>query len=96
MFVQDPKGFFVINVARGQHGLKIVAEHFNEKYVEGKFATGSADVIIEGRDAEGILDTIVREGLVSRLEHAAYLGKELRKAQECLDSGRKYVQDKEE
>jgi tetrahydromethanopterin S-methyltransferase subunit A len=36
---------------------------------------------------------ILHEGLVSRAEHAAYLGKELARAEEALKSGREYIQE---
>ena len=35
----------------------------------------------------------IEKGLVSRLDHAAYLGKELARADESLRSGDPYVQD---
>jgi dihydropteroate synthase len=35
----------------------------------------------------------VSSGLCSRLEHAAYIGRELQKAEHALASGGEYVQD---
>ena len=40
--------------------------------------------------------TIVRRGLVSSLEHAAYLGYELRKAEWAMLAGGRYVQDRKD
>ncbi|MEM3426463.1 MAG: DUF4346 domain-containing protein, partial [Thermoproteota archaeon] len=37
---------------------------------------------------------ILNENLVSRLDHAAYLGKELTRAEIALREGKPYVQDK--
>ncbi len=50
---------------------------------------------IVGKDAKSIIDTIIAHGLVSRLEHAGYLGRELMKAEIALKLGRSYLQDDE-
>ncbi|MDL5502347.1 MAG: DUF4346 domain-containing protein, partial [Candidatus Methanoperedens sp.] len=51
------------------------------------------DNSIAGSTAKDILDTIVRRGLISRLDHAAYLGRELMKAEIALKFKRSYSQD---
>ncbi len=84
----DPHGFFIIHVNE-----KIVVEHYKGKYVEGKFASGTADYIIEGKSAENLCHTIIEEGLISDLKHAAYLGRELQKAERALKEKTKYTQD---
>ncbi|MCX9025622.1 MAG: DUF4346 domain-containing protein, partial [Candidatus Methanoperedens sp.] len=43
--------------------------------------------------AKDVLETIVRLGLVSRLDHAGYLGRELMKAELALKFKRSYSQD---
>jgi dihydropteroate synthase len=50
-------------------------------------------VAVRGVDSEEIMAEVLRLGLVSRLDHAAYLGGELAKAEEALRIGRDYVQD---
>ena len=50
---------------------------------------------VVGKDAKSIIDTILAHGLVSRLDHAGYLGRELMKAQIALKLGRSYLQDDE-
>ncbi len=60
---------------------RIVCEHEN--------------VTIVGRTAKEILDTIIELDLVSRLDHAGYLGRELMKAEIALKLGKNYVQDEE-
>ncbi len=52
-------------------------------------------VTIVGKNAKGILDTIIRLDLVSRLDHAGYLGRELMKAEIALRLGKNYVQDED-
>jgi len=49
--------------------------------------------MIEGKDARSIYWTIIENGWVTQLSHAAYLGKELAKAELSLKLGFKYVQD---
>ena len=49
--------------------------------------------VIEGTEARSIYLTLVRNGWVTRLDHAAYLGKELTKAELSLEHGFEYLQD---
>jgi len=49
--------------------------------------------VIEGKDARSIYWTIIENKWVTFLSHAAYLGKELTKAELSLKYGFKYVQD---
>jgi dihydropteroate synthase-like protein len=81
----DPKGVFKITVDRNAE--KIVALHF---------ATAEAEKpsnIVKGKTAEAVYAKIVEMGLVTRLDHAAYLGNELAKAEVALKTGKDYVQD---
>jgi dihydropteroate synthase-like protein len=50
-------------------------------------------ITVAGRDARDILNTIIEKGLVSRLDHAGYLGRELERAEIALRLKRSYVQD---
>jgi dihydropteroate synthase len=54
---------------------------------------GVADVSIKGLSAKDICDTILQRGLVSELDHALYMGRELSKAEIALKTKRSYVQD---
>jgi tetrahydromethanopterin S-methyltransferase subunit A len=49
--------------------------------------------VIEGTTARAIYHTIINNGWVTELSHAAYLGKELVKAELSLQHGYKYIQD---
>lgn len=53
--------------------------------------TGST--IVAGQNARDILNTLIEMKLVSRLDHAGYLGRELEKAEIALRLKRSYVQD---
>ena len=49
--------------------------------------------VIEGKDARSVYWTTIENGWLTQLSHAAYLGKELAKAELALTVGFKYVQD---
>jgi dihydropteroate synthase-like protein len=51
--------------------------------------------VVKGETADRIFGKIVEMGLVSRLDHAAYLGSELAKAEIALRTRKEYIQDKE-
>jgi dihydropteroate synthase-like protein len=50
-------------------------------------------ITVAGRNARDILNTLIEKGLVSRLDHAGYLGRELERAEIALRLKRSYVQD---
>ncbi len=85
----DTKGYFLIEPKR-ENGEGIIYAHFYNKEREYQ-------VSIRGRNAEEIYYTILREELISKLMHAAYIGSELQKAENYLKLGKenKYVQDEE-
>ena len=80
----DPQGYFVVLIQKGKNPL----------YVQHYSNDGRLKHIVEGKDAATVCSTIVEMGLVSQLDHAAYLGRELAKAQLSLRTQMKYVQDK--
>jgi tetrahydromethanopterin S-methyltransferase subunit A len=82
--VPDPAGYFVIYVDRARGRLSV--EHFSN---DGRLTT-----IIEGRSAPELYTVAIERGLVSRLDHAAYLGCELARAEHALFSREAYVQGK--
>jgi tetrahydromethanopterin S-methyltransferase subunit A len=79
----DPAGYFVIYVDRSRQLLSL--EHYSND--------GVLDAVIEGRTAPELYVPAVDKGLVSRLDHAAYLGRELARAEQALKSGEPFVQD---
>ncbi|MBS7625670.1 dihydropteroate synthase-like protein [Candidatus Bathyarchaeota archaeon] len=82
--IGDPGGSFKISLDR-ERG-QIVMRHYPYGAVE-------PDLYIEGSDPEGLIDTLIDSRLVTRLEHAFYLGKELEKAKIALETGKCYIQD---
>ncbi|MGI8857465.1 MAG: DUF4346 domain-containing protein [Thermomicrobiales bacterium] len=80
----DPKGFFVITVDRAAG--EIVVRHYLPDNTPAHEA--------RGRTTEALFLALIREGLVSQLSHAAYLGAELAKAEASLRLGARYTQDR--
>jgi dihydropteroate synthase-like protein len=83
--VMDPRGVFRIMVDREARALVALYYTSNEAM--------EPSVAIRGVDAAAVVAEVVRLGLVSRLDHAAYLGAEFAKAEVALRLGRDYVQD---
>lgn len=52
-------------------------------------------LVVVGDRAKEIIDTILKHGLVSRLDHAAYLGRELIKAEIAVRLKKNYIQDRD-
>lgn len=80
----DKTGWFKIQVDRKDN--QIVAIHYPP-------GSNEPDTVIKGEDSRVVYQTIIREKLISKHDHAAYLGKELEKAAIALRLGRSYVQD---
>lgn len=81
----DPAGCFRLAIAQD--------EIRDGKLYPGRIIARNRTHAIAGLTAKEVLDTIIRLGLVSRLDHAAYLGRELMKAELALKLGRSYSQD---
>jgi dihydropteroate synthase-like protein len=81
----DPAGCFKIEITED--------EYINGKILPGKIVAKHNDNSIAGETAKDVLETIIRLGLISRLDHAGYLGRELMKAELALKFKRSYSQD---
>jgi dihydropteroate synthase-like protein len=81
----DEKGSFRIAVDRD--GEEIVALYYASAKLE------KPDKLIKGKTAESVLTKLVEICLVSRIDHAGYLGSELAKAEIALRTGKEYIQD---
>ena len=104
----DPKGYFIIKVDLEEKKI-ILEHFLNNINKEGyaldpetnepiKCDTQSKRVsneIFEGISAKqlGILITEERNDLITRFDHALYLGRELQKAEDCLYKKLPYIQD---
>lgn len=81
----DPKGYFLIR------------PNFELNKIEAAFCDlkeNKVRIIIRGENPIEVYTAILRENLISMLDHAADLGVELEKAYIALKTGKKYIQDK--
>jgi tetrahydromethanopterin S-methyltransferase subunit A len=80
----DPLGLFLVGIRRETN--EIVVDHYSadRRYMSA----------VTGTDAEAICHTLVREGFISEVSHAAYIGREIAKAEEALRWGLEYEQDR--
>ncbi|MCP8304972.1 MAG: dihydropteroate synthase-like protein [archaeon] len=81
----DPKGCFKILLDRDEK--EIVTLYYPS------YDLDRCSLIVKGKKAEEIYQTIMDLELVSLYDHAAYLGSELQKAQIALNTGKNYLQD---
>lgn len=84
-FVMDPTGYFLIRIDNQKRLIEI---GFCGK-------KNQIEVKIIGKKPLEIYQTAIKENLISRFDHAAYLGRELQKAFIALENGLEYVQDDE-
>src|SRR5436853_940074 len=80
----DPKGYFVITIEPEQK--EILLRHYLPDHKPA--------YEMRGRGATSMLLGLLRDGLVTQLSHAGYLGEELAKAQTALQLGLRYDQDR--
>ncbi len=81
--IMDKAGYFVILPIPKKHIINV--EHYSYDNTLLR--------VVEGKDARSIYRTLIKNNWVRLLSHAAYLGKELEKAELSMDLGTKYVQD---
>jgi dihydropteroate synthase-like protein len=79
-FKHDPAGSFKIMVENGQ----IKAVHYLKM---------EPQIAVIGKTAKAVYDEILKRGLISRMEHATYLGSELERAEIASKTGKNYIQD---
>ena len=104
----DPSGYFIIKIDQKNKKL-VVEHFLNNIDSKGialdpltnkpiqcdKQNKRKYNKIFEGNTAKeiGILITEKNNNLISKLDHALYLGRELQKAEECLIKNYEYIQD---
>lgn len=84
-FILDPKGYFLIKIDRNK---KMIHVGFCE-------SRNVIQMIISGKTPQEVYFTASKLDLISRYDHAAYLGKELEKAYLAIKLNLDYVQDEE-
>ena len=81
----DPKGYFVVMVMKGRENPLLVEHYSNDGVLQN---------LVEGKDSASICATLIEKKLVSQLDHAAYLGRELVKAEVSIRMDARYQQDR--
>ncbi|HTL89907.1 MAG TPA: DUF4346 domain-containing protein [Leptolyngbya sp.] len=104
----DPSGYFIIFVDRASHLIcaEFYTNTINKKGLACDPETGEPlpcggelkrqpSQIFQGRTAKELCIEIFEQSncCVTRFDHAAYLGREFVRAEQCLFSDRVYVQD---
>jgi thymidylate synthase len=85
------KHFFVIYV--DDKTQEIVVEVYKYTGSDKKPGSGKLKFIFRGKNGIDIFREILKHDIITMMDHATYLGYELGRAEECLKSGKKYVQD---
>lgn len=80
----DPSGYFIVYPKPKDR--EIVVEHYSNN--------GTLTHVIVGSNAKEICDTVIELGLLSQLDHATYLGRELERCRLSMDLGFEFIQDK--
>ena len=91
-WVMDPKGYFLIKTDK-EKGIIRVAYCVFKKI--GNNPLHDMVYEIRGKTAIEIVNTLIREDLISSLQHAADMGIELNKAEISLTNNIEYIQDKD-
>ncbi len=80
----DKAGYFVVYPdARNQ---QLMVEHYTNQ--------GALDCVLEGTSSAPLYCEVIERKLLTRLDHAAYLGRELARAEQALKTGEPFIQDK--
>ena len=79
----DKAGYFVILLSKKTSTISVEHYSYNNKLLRK----------IEGKNGRDIYLTIINHNWISDLSHAAYLGKELLRAELSIEKGFKFVQD---
>jgi len=83
---RDPKGNFTI--WSDYHKQLIFIIHQDPK-------TNEPTILLKARNAKPLIEEITKRGLVTKISHAFYLGRELERAEVCLYLGKTYIQNEQ-
>ena len=81
-FKNDEAGYFRIAI----QGEEIMVKHYLNDGRQSAFE-------FKEKSAGAIYKKIINENLISRFDHAAYLGQELARAEECIKTKKEYIQE---
>ena len=79
----DKAGYFVVYPE--VRGKRLIVEHYTNQ--------GVLNCVLEGTSTGALYSEAIERQLVTRLDHAAYLGRELARAEQTILTGASFVQD---
>ena len=82
----DPQGYCLIKIDEKEKIIRVGFCSLPDNILE---------VEVTGTKSIKIVNTLIEEGMVTTLQHAADMGLELQKAELALQNGLDYIQDKE-
>jgi len=89
----DEKSYVLIRVNKGLIEVGVM-EVQKDQLMGGFVRTHKELARYSGEDPEDLYYKIIKDGWITNMQHAAYLGSELQKAYIAMKKGIKYVQDK--
>ena len=81
----DPKGYCLIKIDDKEQVIRVGFCSVPDNVLEAE---------VTGTKSIEIVNTLIKEGMVTTLQHAADMGLELQKAELALQNGLKYIQDR--
>ena len=87
-WVMDPKGYFLINIDREKHLIRVAYCVFSKL---GNDPIHDMIAEVTGKTAIEIVNTLIREKYISSLQHAGDMGIELCKAELALKYNLEYI-----
>ena len=94
--ILDPAGYFLIRVNHEKKATEIAFCRYDEiKFtnLKARFGKNIVNKKFSSEHYKKILEWIKENKLCTKKDHYNYLKKELKKAEECMQKGEKYVQD---
>ena len=80
----DPQGYCLIKIEEKEKIIRVGFCSLPDNILKGE---------VTGTKSIEIVNTLIEEGMVTTLQHAADMGLELQKAELALQNGLKYIQD---
>ncbi|MCX6820347.1 MAG: thymidylate synthase [Candidatus Aenigmarchaeota archaeon] len=84
-FEPDKNGYFVVSVD-ADAGEVVVEHRLNDGRPSG--------YVFRGKESQELYRRVMNENLITKFDHAAYVGQEIAKAEAALHENKKYVQDR--
>lgn len=87
------KGFFVIDVDHIKKDIQV--QYYESSKNNADIRSGKLRMIFRGQNGIDLYRAILLHDFIDHMDHAAYLGYELARAENSLKTNRKFIQDKD-